>query len=139
MRNLGKVTISAVIEGRPWRQEMYKFLRNYRATPHSPTGIAPATGLFGREMKNKLPATISHPQTVELDHALKENDKDAKMQIKRYADRKRHTKSRAIVTGNAVLVRQPKTDKLTSSFDNRPYAVIQKKGRRSQHNEATEI
>ena len=128
MRNLGKVTRSAVIEGRPWRQEMYKFLRNYRATPHSSTGIAPATALFGREMKIKLPATISHPQTVELDHALKENDKDAKMKMKRYADRKRHAKSRAIVPGNAVLVRQRKRDKLTSPFDHRPYTVIQKKG-----------
>ena len=66
MRNLGKVARSAVIEGRPWRQEMYKCLRNYRATPHSSTGIAPATALFGREMKTKLPATISQPRRVEL-------------------------------------------------------------------------
>ena len=45
MRNFGKVTRSAVIEGRPWRHEMYKFLRNYRATPHSSTGIAQVTTL----------------------------------------------------------------------------------------------
>ena len=37
-------------------------------------------------------------------------------------------KSRAIVPGNALLVRQRKRDKLTSPFDHRPYTVIQKKG-----------
>ena len=105
-----------------------KLHRTYRATPYSSKGIAPATALFGREMKTKLPATISHPQTVELEHALKENDKEAKMKMKRYADRKRHAKSRAIVPGTAVLVRQRKRDKLTSPFDHRPYTVIQKKG-----------
>ena len=59
---------------------------------------------------------------------MKENDKDAKIKMKRYADRKRHAKSRAIVPGNALLVRQRKRDKLTSPFDHRPYTVIQKKG-----------
>ena len=38
-----------------------KLHRTYRATQHSPTCNAPATALFGREMKTKLPQTISHP------------------------------------------------------------------------------
>lgn len=29
-----------------WKQEMCHFLRNYRATPHCTTGVAPATALF---------------------------------------------------------------------------------------------
>ena len=51
MRNLGKVTRSAVIEGRPWKCTN---LRNHTATPQSSTCIAPATTLFGREIKTKL-------------------------------------------------------------------------------------
>ena len=31
MRNLGKVVQGARTENKPWKQELYKFLRNYRA------------------------------------------------------------------------------------------------------------
>ena len=36
--------------------ELRKFLFTYRPTPHSSTGIAPFTLLFGREMSAKLPS-----------------------------------------------------------------------------------
>ena len=52
---LKKTIQSAQIEGKVWRQEMYKFLRNYRATPHSTTGISPAQALYGRNIRIKLP------------------------------------------------------------------------------------
>ena len=32
----------AHLEGRNWKQELYKFLRQYRATPHSTTGVSPS-------------------------------------------------------------------------------------------------
>ncbi|KAK3108827.1 hypothetical protein FSP39_016677 [Pinctada imbricata] len=37
------------VEHRNWKQSMYQFLRQYRATPHSSTGITPFHLLFGRE------------------------------------------------------------------------------------------
>ena len=55
MKSLGKSCKNAPLEGRPWKQELFEFLRNYRATPHSSTGIAPATLLNGYPMKTKLP------------------------------------------------------------------------------------
>ena len=97
---------------------MYKFLRNYIATPSSSTGIAPAT------TGDNLTSTNSGTrQCVETKRQGLENEDE------RYADRKRHAKSRAIVPGNVVLARQPRRDKLTSQFDHRPYTVIQKTGR----------
>jgi len=36
-------------------RELRKFLLAYRSTPHSSTGIAPYTLLFGRVMRTKLP------------------------------------------------------------------------------------
>ena len=58
MWNLGKVVQGARTENKPWRQELYKFLRNYRATPHSTTGKSLAYALLGRETKVKFPITM---------------------------------------------------------------------------------
>ena len=55
MKNLGKVCKMAQLERKPWKQELNRFLRNYRATPHTTTGVAPATLLQGYEMRVKLP------------------------------------------------------------------------------------
>ena len=43
MRNLKKVCTAAQVEGKSWRQELHAFLRNYRATPHCSTKVAPAS------------------------------------------------------------------------------------------------
>ena len=58
MRNLEKVVQGARTENKPWRREVYKFLRNYHATPHSTTGKSPAFALFGHERKIKFPITL---------------------------------------------------------------------------------
>ena len=54
MRTIGKVIKAAQID-KNWKQELYKFLRNYRATPHSTTGVPPAQALFGKNIRTKLP------------------------------------------------------------------------------------
>ena len=91
MRNLGKVIRSALVEGKSWRQELHVLLRNYRATPHSSTGIAPATALFNREMRIKLPNTMAPSSPPRMQAKLKTNDKQAKRKMKMHADEKRHT------------------------------------------------
>ena len=55
MRTVKKIIKTSIYERRDWKTEMYRFLRNYRATPHSTTGFPPATILFARSMKVKLP------------------------------------------------------------------------------------
>lgn len=42
MKAFGKVLSTTA----NWKQETYQFLRNYHATPHCTTGVAPATALF---------------------------------------------------------------------------------------------
>ena len=49
MKNLKKVWHIALQENKNPQQEMNKFLRQYRATPHCTTGKAPAVILFGRK------------------------------------------------------------------------------------------
>jgi hypothetical protein len=41
MNPLGKVTKTSMLEGKNWRQELERFLLNYRSTPHATTKIPP--------------------------------------------------------------------------------------------------
>ena len=54
-KTIGKVCKCAQVECKPWKLKMYRFLRNYRATPHTSTGQPPATILNGVPLKIKLP------------------------------------------------------------------------------------
>ena len=54
MKTFGKVLRTTA----HWKQDMYQFLRNYRATPHCNTGVAPATAMFGRSIRTKLPDPV---------------------------------------------------------------------------------
>ena len=42
MKPLTKAIRSAHAEGRDWKKDLYRFMLNYRATPHCKTGIAPS-------------------------------------------------------------------------------------------------
>ena len=39
MQPLGKALKTATLEGRPWKQELNRFLLQYRTTPHCTTGV----------------------------------------------------------------------------------------------------
>ena len=121
-KTLGKAIKVAAAENKNWKQEMHKFLRNYRATPHCTTKIAPAKALFGENIKTRLPETV----IPEDDDVTCENDLKAKQKMKIYADKK--SKPCMIKEGDAVLVKQPKANKLTTPFNPKPYKVVSRKG-----------
>ena len=82
-----------------WKQEMYQFLCNYRATPHCTTGVAPATALFGRPIR-VVPSGESHdPATT------RRRDAQQKLRIKSQAESRRAIKDCDIQVGDTVLVR----------------------------------
>lgn len=125
MKNLGKVCRSAQVEGKPWRKELQKYLRNYRATPHSTTGIPPATALNGYPLKTKLPEIAVPGDESKID----ENDKIAKANMKRYAERRRNIRDSDLKVGEKVIMKNvTKTGKLQPKFHEDPFEVIQKKG-----------
>ncbi|XP_028406808.1 uncharacterized protein K02A2.6-like [Dendronephthya gigantea] len=64
MQPLGKALRTAKAEGRPWRQELNRFLLQYRTTPHSTTKVPPSELIFNRVVKGKLPM-ISKRNIVE--------------------------------------------------------------------------
>ena len=121
-KTLGKAIKVAAAENKNWKQEMHKFLRNYRATPHCTTKIAPAKALFGENIKTRLPEIV----IPEDDDVTCENDLKAKQKMKIYADKK--SKPCMIKEGDAVLIKQPKANKLTTPFNPKPYKVVSRKG-----------
>ena len=55
VKNICKLVHTAVADKKDPKEELYNFLLQYRATPHSTTERTPAELLFGRKIKTKLP------------------------------------------------------------------------------------
>ena len=106
---------------------MYQFLLNYRATPHSTTGIAPAQLLFNCKITTKLPEIVK-PEKTPMDDAVRSKDALAKERMKERADKRFRTRKSNIRIGDTVLVRQKKKDKFTTKFEPAPYRLIEIKG-----------
>lgn len=130
MRTVKKIIKTANAARRNWKQDMYRFLRNYRATPHSTTGYPPATLMFSRAMRTKLPefgSSVTSQPVPRQDVLIKDHSQKQKM--KRYADDKAYVKPSNIQEGDSVLVKpttpRRKTDPV---YYENPYSVVSRKG-----------
>lgn len=54
MKTLKKTITATHTEGKPWSQNLYSFLRNYRASSHGTTQLTPAELMFGRKLNTTL-------------------------------------------------------------------------------------
>ena len=69
---VSKVLRTANSEPKNWKQELCKFLRNYRATPHTTTGKSLAERMFpNREFKTRIPDFIDNKDKVRKEVYLK--------------------------------------------------------------------
>ena len=119
---------TAHTEGRNWRRELYNFLLNYRATPHTTTGLPPAELLFHRKIRIKLPHYSPTLDTHAMENSARTNDLIQKIKNKNYTDTRTHATKSVIKVGNHVLVQQDKTNKFSTRFDPRPYLVTARPG-----------
>ena len=110
MQPLGKALKTATIKGRPWRQELSRFLFTYRNTPHSTTEVPPAELLFNRTVKGKLPILERKNIVDRHQEALAREDTRQKYN-KQYSDKRRNTRKSEINIGDHVLVKQQKKNK----------------------------
>ncbi|KAK3752456.1 hypothetical protein QZH41_007498 [Actinostola sp. cb2023] len=124
MRTLEKAIRTAVIEHKSRRQELFTFLRQYRATPHSTTGKSPSELLNGRKLKSTMPRLQQDQASPEV----RQNDAKRKEQMKEYADRHNHARASDLKVGDKVLVKQPKKNKMSTPFKPEPLEVKEKKG-----------
>ncbi|PIK34808.1 hypothetical protein BSL78_28364 [Apostichopus japonicus] len=75
MRVVKKVVRTATAERKSWKQELYTFLANYRATPHKTSGAPAATVMFQRPIRTRLPDPQSHAAN---DSEIRNRDKSIK-------------------------------------------------------------
>jgi hypothetical protein len=122
MRTLGKAIRTAQMNiNTPWQREIHTFLRNYRSTQHSTTGECPATLMFQRTMRVKLPSieTTEHPSRA----AIANRNDLAKSKMKQYADNRRKAHPTRIAIGDTVIVRQTRRTKMDATYNPTPYVV----------------
>ena len=124
---LEKVIQAAIVEGKVWKQEIQRFLLQYRTTPHSTTKIAPCELLFNRPVRGKLP-TLKRKGIVNKHKIARENEEKAQKYQKEYIDTRRRAKESDIAVGDLVIAKQQYKNKFSSKFDTVPYTVIQRKG-----------
>ena len=101
---LMKSVRSAKLEGKHWKEEMFKFLRQYRATPHTDTGYSPFRLLFQCEAKTRLPDAVVTNENRSVDEKAKQNDEKSKSYSKSYQDNKNRAIEKQIAIGDNVLL-----------------------------------
>ena len=108
MRNLNPVMRNSAVSGRDWKIELDLFLRNYRATPHSSTRIAPEQLLFKTlsstsRLPNFLKSNLPKSQ-LEIDDSARFNDELAKNRMKVNMDAKLKVTVSQFCVGDRVLL-----------------------------------
>lgn len=127
-RTIEKAIRAAHLENKNWKEELDTFLLNYRSTPHCTTGQPPAVLLFGRNIRNKIPAVLPVSPTEEIPETILQRDGEKKEKMKSYADERGRASLSDIKEGDRVLLKQPSVTKLSTTYDPKPYTVEKKKG-----------
>ena len=129
MRILKKLYQISQLTGSNFKQEVYRFLRAYRATPHCTTKVAPADLMYpNRKFRTRLPIGVT-PRAHEFEE-LYQRDFEKKMKMKGYADNKRYVKTSDLQIGDSVLVRRQAGNKATPPYETEPLQVQYRKGTR---------
>jgi len=121
-----KLIHTSIAEGKNAKEELYKYLLQYRATPHSTTEKSPAEMLFNRKLQTKLPQLTVRTETDEQKETRQIHD-NKKLQQKRYFDKRKNTKPKDINIGDEVLLKQRKST-TKPPFDPKPLTVTATKG-----------
>ena len=111
-------------------QELNKFPLAYRSTPHSTTGKSPAELLFRRVLNNKMPelSGLDDEEADISDQGARDRDTQKKQANKDYVDKKFIAKERDVREGDLVLLEQKRQNKLSSSYEKKPYEVMTRYG-----------
>ena len=126
MKPIGKLLKTAEIEGKNWRQELQRFLLQYRSTPHQTTKVVPSELLLNRKITGYLPE-LTNKKVINKHKMAKTNLENKKEENKEYYDRNRKAKEGDIRTGDIVICKQEKKNKLKPKFDPKHYTVVQRK------------
>ena len=118
-----KAIATANVKNRNWRRDLQFFPLNYLATPHTTTKTPPATMMFIRNIRTKLPQLGVNVDEDALDQSAENCDGQARCKMKSYADERRHTKATTLSVGDTVLLKQNRDNKLSTKFNPKPLPV----------------
>ncbi|XP_061193203.1 uncharacterized protein K02A2.6-like [Saccostrea echinata] len=113
----------AHVDRKNWKQELFRFLRQYRNTPHSSTGLSPFTLMFGRDTRTKLPQ-ISGPTDRPRDEIARQQDEYAKRKMRSET----RNRTQQINSGDTVLIKNESGNTLTPAYNPEPHIVVSTKG-----------
>ena len=105
MQPLGKALKTATLEGKPWKQELNRFLLQYRTTPHCTTGVPPSELLFNRVVKGKIPV-INKKKVVNRHSEARDNETKRKERNREYADQRRNIRKSEIKIGDTKYTKR---------------------------------
>ena len=92
---------------------------------HSTIKVSPAELLFNRVVKGTFPS-LTKSNVVDRHKEARENELSSQRYNKQYVDRRRRTKPSDLRVGDYVIVKQNRRNKLTSTFSETPYTVIER-------------
>lgn len=127
-RSIGKrLKISQETYGSDWKWDLRMFVLMHNSTPHSTTGVAPSTLMFGRVLKDKLPGLMT--RSYNILEEVKDRDRVRKMRDGDYADQRRMAKASDIEAGDTVIVKRiHKENKLSTTFSPEEFIVVDRTG-----------
>ena len=73
-----------------WKWDLRMYLLMYNSTPHSTTGVAPSALMFGRVLRDKLPALPN--VGMKVGEGVQDRDLEKKFKGAEYADNRRNAK-----------------------------------------------
>ena len=88
--------------------------------------MAPSELLFKRKIRGYLPE-LTHKKVINKHKMAKTNLEKRKEENKEYYDRNRRAKEADTRTGDTVICKQEKKNKLTPKFDSKHYTAVQRK------------
>lgn len=122
MKKLGKVLRVAKVAGKSKDEALKEFLRVYRDTPHSTTGVSPNMLMFGYARTSGIPhydQKLDLKKLAELHEYARRNDEQAKEQARLNYDKHMRAKECKIELGDKVLFKLHRTNKNVSEWDSK--------------------
>ena len=126
MKPLGKAMKVAHHNRLDKKQELRKFIKEYRATPHPSTGVAPGDVIFRSGYNTGRP---SAPPPSNILEVVKLADARSKLKNRNYVNNKRFTRRRQLIQGDWVLLKHDRrTRKFEPYYEREPYIITDIKG-----------
>lgn len=119
------------LTNRDWREDLRSYLMMYNTTPHSVTKKPPAVLQKGRKIRTEIPSIHDLEFHSPPMDDIRDRDTVSKAKGKENEDARRHAKESGINEGDTVVImNQTKKDKLTATFADEDFEVLNRTGNR---------